>query len=329
MSDINKIKVYKYKNIAAALAVMLLALVALSTSCGAGASAKTADKGKHDTVDSLSAESADDNGSSGKRLTKNYVYKEMHSVNDGLLVQVNSQRPFTGNVGETDQLYQYLFTPDGELLMAAGYPSDEALKEMLEALNRLALDFKAYSGLDTLMVTTLMPEEGTSVKSDEAYIGSCAELMVNEDGDFKKFTGTEDYAWIPNNCYKYGFVMRGANKLRYIGKEAAACIRDMGITDGAGDLETLEITIKDYTFEEPLYFTDEGGKEYAGYFVPVGEGETTSIPVPAKADNSEFVNFISGNNDDGYIVFADLTDVSTDDKAAENGSVKPSAEANG
>lgn len=307
MSDLNRIKVYKYKNIAAALAVMLLALVALSTSCGNSASGKKANSNKSDTAESSVV--AEDNKDSvrSSRLTKNYKYKEMKNVGEGLLVQVDNAHPFSGTVGDTEPLYSYLFGKDGSMLMAAAYPNDEARTEMLIQLNNLAVDFKGYCGLDTLMITSLMPDDESSAKTDETCIGSCADLMLNLNGEYKEFTGTEDYAWIPNNCYKYGFVMRGTDRLRYIGKEAAACIRDMGKADGPADFDTMLADIKDYTFEKPLYFTADNGLEYAGYFVPLSDGATTSIPVPTRADESEYKTFISGNNVDGYIVFADLS----------------------
>ena len=44
MPQIQRVKVYKYKNIAAALAVVLLALVALSTNVGITASKKSSSK---------------------------------------------------------------------------------------------------------------------------------------------------------------------------------------------------------------------------------------------------------------------------------------------
>jgi D-alanyl-D-alanine carboxypeptidase len=306
MSNLNRIKVYKYKNIAAALAVMLLSLVALSTSCGKSASDKNAKSKKSDIAESSVVVTEDKDSGKG-RLTKNYKYKEMKSVGEGLLVQVDSAHPFTGTLGETEALYPYLFTKDGIMLMAAGYPSDEARADMLRQLNNLAVDFKGYCGLDTLMITSLIPDDENAAKTDEAYIGSCADLMINVDGEYKEFTGTEDYAWIPNNCYKYGFVMRGTNRLRYIGKEAAACIRDMGLADGPADFETLLTDIKEYSFEKPLYFTADNGVQYAGYFVPLSDEATTSIPIPTRSDESELNHFISGNNVDGYIVFVDLS----------------------
>ena len=311
MSETTTIKVYKYKNIAAALAVLLLIMVWLSTSFGAKISRKREEKAnKAVTADSSSAESAETDN--GKRLTKSYAYKEFQngiSLNNGLLLQVSSEHPFTGQLTNGEALYSFMFDENGEQVLSASYPSDEGDPNMLKALNFMAADFAKSSGLHTLMVSSMIPED-TASKTDESFIGSSVELMIYDsiNGTFDNFTGEDEYVWIPNNCYKYGFVMRGTNKLRYIGREAAALIRFLGASDSSADLEKLQTVIRDYTFEEPMYFSAEDGTEYAAYFVPVEEGTTTtSVPVPTRADESEYPSFISGNSVDGYIVIVNMS----------------------
>ncbi|MBQ8967594.1 hypothetical protein [Ruminococcus sp.] len=312
MSDTSRVKVYKYKNIAAALAVLLLIMVGISTSCSSRNSNKKKTEDKPDKTTSSAVEkTADDNE---KRLTKNYEYKEMQNgtmLNNGLLLQVSEAHPFTGQINGAESLYSFMFDENGEQVLAASYPSDEALPEMLSALNKLAVDFEKDSGLSTLMVSSMVPDEGASPKTDEAYIGSCADLMLYDyyNGTFEEFTGTEDYVWIPNNCYKYGFVMRGTNRLRYIGKEAAELIRFMSSSDGSADFEKMQTAIKEYTFEKPMYYSSDDGTEYVAYFVPADSGSTTtSVPVPTREDESEYKYVISGNNDDGYIVLVNMSD---------------------
>ena len=314
MSGQTTVKVYKYKNIAAALAVLLLILVGLSTSCGAKISEKRSGTAEKDTVESSAAEPVEKDN--GKRLTKSYAYKEMQNgiaLSNGLLLQVSSEHPFTGQINGGEALYSFMFDENGEQVLAASYPSDEGLPAMLKALNKMASDFTKTSGLNTLMVSSMVPENDGGAKTDEAYIGSCVELMLYDgiNGTFENFTGEDEYSWIPNNCYKYGFVMRGTNRLRYIGNEAADLIRFLGASDSSADIEKLQTIIKDYTFEEPMYFSNELGTEYAAYFVPVEDGTTTtSIPVPTREDESEFPSYISGNNVDGYIVIVNMSSAS-------------------
>ncbi len=321
MSDTTKIKVYKYKNIAAALAVLLLVTVGISTSCSKRSAGRKETKAKKDTAVSSAAEdtAAADDGS--LRLTRNYIYKEMQNgtnLNNGLLLQVDSSHPFTGQVNNAEPLYSFMFDADGEQVLAASYPSDEALPDMLKSLNQLAVDFEDDSGLNTLMVSSLIPEGDNT---DEAAIGSSADLMLYDyyNGTFENFTGTEEYAWIPENCHRYGFVMRGTDRLRYVGRDAAECIRYLEQTEGQADLEKLETVIRDYSFEKPLFFTADSDVEYAAYFVAAEEGSTTtSVPVPTREDESEYSHSISGNNEDGYIVIVDLSDNADFDSYYEN-----------
>lgn len=314
MPENAKIRRYKYKNIAAALAVLLLIMVGINTSCSASLSKRRAIKDKTNAADTSSVDKKSDKKDGGTRLTKNYVYKQMQngtSLNNGLLLQVDADHPFTGQVANAESLYSFLFTDSGEQVMSASYPSDEALPEMLKNLNAMAVAFADETGLNTLMVSSMIPDDGESQKKSEAYIGSCADLMLYDHytGEYGEFTGEDKYVWIKNNCYKFGFVFRGTNRLRYVGKEAAACIRFMSQSEGSADLEKLQTVIKDYTFEKPMFFTGDDAAEYAGYFVAAeNDTTTTGIPIPTRDDESEYSHFISGNNVDGYIVFVDMSE---------------------
>lgn len=313
MSESNRIKRYKYKNIAAGLAVLLLALVALSTSCSPKASKKSDVSTDADTVETTADESTEKSNSGNSRLTKNYKFLELQngtSLNNGWLVQVDASHPFTGQIAAPEALYAFMFDASGEQVLYAGYPSDEAAPEMLKSLNQMASDFVKETKLNTLMVSSMVPEDG-SQKTDEAFIGSCVDMMLYDPstGGFGPFSTEDKYAWLPENCYKYGFVMRGESRFRYIGKEAAACLKYMNSGEGTADLEKLWNDIKNYSFESPMYFALDNGAEFAGYFIPQQQdGITTKIPVPTRDDGSEYEHMISGNNTDGYIVFVDLSD---------------------
>ena len=325
MSESNRITRYKYKNIAAGLAVLLLALVALSTSCSPKADRKNESSTNADTVDTTADESVENDTSGSQRLTENYKYIELQngtSLNNGWLVQVDAAHPFTGQINAPEALYSFMFDTSGEQILYAGYPSDEAAPEMLKNLNLMASDFVRETKLNTLMVSSMVPEDA-SQKTDEAFIGTCVDMMLYDpnSGSFGPFSTEDKYAWLPENCYKYGFVMRGDSRFRYIGKEAAACLKYMNSGEDTADLEKLWTDIKNYSFESPMFFALDSGSEYAGYFVPVQNGSiTTSIPVPTRENGAEYTHMISGNNTDGYIVFADLSDNSAFDSYYEQSS---------
>ena len=308
MPPIQKVRVYKYKNIAAALAVVLLALVALSTNVGSGSAKKHTNSKNNTSVSSKSekksAKKADKDDD--VRLTKNYKYEEFKNgttPNSGYLVTVDSDQPYTGSPFDTDGIYSYLFDEAGNQIMYASSTMIYGETEMLEHLNQMAVDFAADTGLRTLMISQLIPDDGSDSKYDEAYIGTCADLMIYN-GSFDPFTAEGDYGWLTENCYKYGFIFRGNSRIRYVGVPVSEYLKSSG-----SDLETFMEAVKKYKFEKPLYFTDENDKEFAFYFIDVSSGDTTTnVPIPLRQDDSEYGYDISGNNEDGYVVCVNLTD---------------------
>lgn len=306
------LRVYKYKNIAAALAILLIIMVAINTSCNSHITNKRSEK-KTD-ANSLSSEgdiTADD-GSDGLHFTKNYKYEELRngdSLGNGKLCIINSEHPFTGSVTNTDTLYGYMFDPQGTMIMSASMTDISGDVSMLRNFNELCCDFGKKTGLYTLMVNTIMPDPTAGdPKLSEASLGTCLDLMIYDQaiGVFDAFKTEGDYEWIKYNCYKYGFVIRGESMLRYVGRPVSAYICEQSI-EGPYDLDKFEEDIKNYTFEEPLLFTDEDSCQYAFYFVPVdGTNTVTKVPVPLREDDSEYSYEISGNNVDGFIVCVDL-----------------------
>ena len=125
---------------------------------------------------------------------------------------------------------------------------------------------------------------------------------VNNDYD-----GTGDFAWINENCYKYGFILRyPENKVnitkikyepwhfRYVGVPHAYYMTKNDLC-----LEEYIDLLRSYVYgDDHLEFKDDNGKSYEVYFVPSDDGsETTTVPVPSGKQYT-----ISGNNVDGFIV---------------------------
>ncbi len=126
---------------------------------------------------------------------------------------------------------------------------------------------------------------------------------VNNDYD-----GTGDFAWINENCYKYGFVVRYTKEKRKITgfREEAWHFRYVGIPHATymtkNDLcleEYIGLLRDKYSYDgEHLQITDDNGAHYEVFFAPSTDGEeTTNVPVP-----SGYRYDISGNNNDGFIV---------------------------
>lgn len=121
------------------------------------------------------------------------------------------------------------------------------------------------------------------------------------------YDGTGDFAWINENCYKYGFVERYAENKEDITKIQYEPwhFRFVGIphayymTKNNLCLEEYIELLKKYPYEgEHLEITDDEGRNFEVYYVASDDGsETTTVPVPAGMESD-----ISGNNIDGFIV---------------------------
>ena len=122
------------------------------------------------------------------------------------------------------------------------------------------------------------------------------------------YQGKGDFAWINENSYKYGFVVRYTEEkekiteirsepwhFRYVGIPHATYMTKNNLC-----LEEYIDLLRDkYKYEnEHLEVIDDDGAHYEIFFVPSDDGEeTTNVPVP-----SGYKYDISGNNSDGFIV---------------------------
>jgi len=121
------------------------------------------------------------------------------------------------------------------------------------------------------------------------------------------YDGTGDFAWINENCYKYGFILRYPEDkveitkikyepwhFRYVGLPHAYYMTKNGLC-----LEEYIDLLHNYEYgSDHLEFKDDNSKSYEVYFVASDDGsDTTTVPVPAGKQYT-----ISGNNIDGFIV---------------------------
>ena len=139
----------------------------------------------------------------------------------------------------------------------------------------------------------------------EHETGLAFDFSETVNGDYQ---GQGDFAWINENCYKYGFVVRYTDKKREItGFRAEPWhFRYVGIPHATymtkNDLcleEYIELLREKYTYDgEHLQITDDNGAHYEVFFTPSKDSEDfTDVPVP-----SGYRYEISGNNVDGFII---------------------------
>ena len=343
MNGTPMVRHYKYKNIATALAALLLIVVGISSSCN---SETKNDTKKISAETSSSSSSSDTNKSeqSQNRLTKSYKYENLSNKTDlcnGNLVVVSKEHPYNGTMNDTDSVYSYLFNSEGNQIMYASSTELAAKKEVFQQFNKLASAFYSETGLSSLMINnalnvTQSNDENTddsSLKSDDQSSDNSTGLAIDlrlynaADGTYPDFTGEDQYSWIADNGWKYGFVLRypkdkvkvtgvdtNASHFRYVGLPFAELMHDKSFA-----LEELNDYLKSYTFEKPLSFESEDGKEYMIYYVQMENGDKTNVPIPLDENRELYPYTISGNNIDGFIVC-----VNTDDNSDEEDSSQQS-----
>lgn len=167
--------------------------------------------------------------------------------------------------------------------------------------------------------------------TSEHHTGLAADLSsMSKDGERVTLPNHPQFEWLKAHCADYGFILRYPPEkenithvayepwhFRYIGKENAAAVRALGIT-----FEEYIEYLRGFTPETKLLHVpslsaakpeDLGSAEFSAlpdsgyviYFVPTDENagtESVNIPVPAQCRGY----FISGSNDGGFIVTAEL-----------------------
>lgn len=122
------------------------------------------------------------------------------------------------------------------------------------------------------------------------------------------YQGTGDFAWINENSYKYGFIVRYPEDkeditefryepwhFRYVGVPHANYMTENNLCLE----EYIDLLRENYSYSgEHLEFSDSEGANYEVYFYPSDDSsEVTDVAVP-----SGYRYDISGNNVDGFIV---------------------------
>ena len=202
-------------------------------------------------------------------------------------------------------------------------------KEMIEHLNGMMKAFERCTGKHDMILTSgyrsvldqrkiLQEKINLFGKEDalrwamlpgysEHHTGYAVDVSIYTDqGNYIRYKGQDEYGWINQNCYKYGFIRRYAGEkkeitgvvdeewhYRYIGVPHAYIVTAKNFC-----FEEYIEYLKQYTFDtKHLLVECEQGK-YEIYFVPYKEGEEeTEVLVPSEGQYS-----ILGNNRDGYIV---------------------------
>lgn len=237
----------------------------------------------------------------------------------GKLILINANHPYRFIDFENFvPLYNYKTDSykvgDYELLFA---------EDAIAPLNSMLNDFYYYTGVNAVLAASghrtyeyqqyLFDKEVALVGPEEAAIwvakpgasehhsGLAIDFAVYYDsGEYYEYDGTGEFAWINENCHKYGFIVRYKSEkkditgiayepwhFRYLGIPHASKVTELGLC-----YEEYVDYLRDYSYDSPLTIETDGGEVYKTYYC-----EGLNVYVPKNIDYE-----ISGNNIDGFIV---------------------------
>ncbi len=255
------------------------------------------------------------------------------TVPDGYeLLQLSEEEMHKGSLILINKSYEYAFPTDQTLvsmyeLSGSAYDvsgTDVQVDQIAaQPLNTMLTSFYEHSGISNLLILCgyRSKEESqelfdASVREDglehaERYImrpgysehhsALAVDLgVLLDDGGVDYYSATGDYAWLTQNCHKYGFIVRYPDEkasitqidyeswhFRYLGIPNATAIYNESLC-----LEEYMDFIKHYTADGQHYTVSTADGQYEIYYA-LG----TQVPVPAQQSYE-----ISGNNVDGFIV---------------------------
>ena len=346
----------KYKNIAVILAALLLIISGTSYALS---SSRTAPPPADDTLEQDGGsqlpsvelpslpdeEPVDVDPAETDPTNQNSYYFDFVSMTEadlgtGELVLVNNMIKFRGSVNE-EELLVVRDNKNSSYLVSDR--NVKLLPSAMSALNEMLGDFFAATGNNGVMARSgyrTVEYQQELYEDDLASSGASSSTLVAMPGysehhtglvvdfttynsqtdSYREFDGTGDFAWIMENCHRYGFINRypeGKEKLtfidnepwhfRYVGIPHASIMKDYDFC-----LEEYIDFIKNYTIDSGFLLKDtDDGARYIVYYVPLSSGETTAVYHPKKHGSDEFYPYsISGNNVDGFIVTVQLREPS-------------------
>lgn len=252
------------------------------------------------------------------------IQKSQGEIGVGKLVLVNKDNSY--KFQDISSVLVKMAADMGNKSYKLSYNTHEIQRAAAEPFNSMMDDFyKLYSTRDVTVIDShkeyadqneiyKAPAEDVTVLTSETQImpgytehhsGYAIDLkLVSDTGQISVYDGTGIYAWINENCYKYGFIVRypdgkeevtgmaaNPSHFRYVGVPHSNIMHDNGFT-----LEEYLDDLKKYSFGYDHLEYSVYSYDYEIYYVPV-DGESTSVPVP----KNEAVT-VSGNNYDGFIV---------------------------
>ena len=233
--------------------------------------------------------------------------------------------------------HEYRSEPEDLLIFYGNKTNSYGLKEaemyakssVVTAMNNMMDAFKAATGNSSVLLTSSYRDvsqqqelydkdlESTGLSTSDSvskpgcsehHTGYALDLSYQSTSGNNYLDGTGDFAWLVENCYKYGFIVRYTEEkssitgiisepwhYRYVGTVHAEAI-----TKGGYCLEEYIEMLKLHDSENPYEFTSESGSSYLIYYT-AGAGASTDVPVISGKSYT-----ISGTNEGGFVTVVEL-----------------------
>lgn len=255
--------------------------------------------------------------------------------NNFVKIKVGNDDTKAGNLVLVNNTHAYTFDPSPKLVnkpeqvafvsnmtgnYVVSYPAAETLtREAMDAFNQMTDDFAVATGLKDLFLLDsyrtyedqqrVYETKGSDIATlpghSEHHTGLAFDLEIYRSGVISDFDGTGDYAWINQNCHKYGYILRYPEDkthitdisyepwhFRYVGKEHAYYMHANNLC-----LEEYIDILANYPADSArLNFTTDSGESYMIYSQAVS-GNEAEIYVP-----KNYSYTLSGDNNGHVIV---------------------------
>ena len=316
-----KKKAVRYDRIAVlvlALALLIFLLVLIIKGIAALFGGKS-EGGSETTVQTTVATTVPDNSLKYKTETKKYS-----DIQQGMLLLVNESVPYSFPASMENENVTVFQNKNKSYMV--GDNSTMLNKSALEHFNEMMKAFEAEKKLTNIIVTQgyrtkeyqemLYGNGSSNVKGGftEHHTGYAFNISIfTAPSGYEPYNPRDEYAWIADNCAKYGFIQRypsdkaeltgnagEPSHFRYVGTANASYMKKNSLCFE----EYLALLKEKHPFVSPLvYKCEDNNIEYMIYYTEASLTGDTAVNVP---QNAEYT--VSGNNTDGFIVTVALKD---------------------
>lgn len=179
--------------------------------------------------------------------------------------------------------------------------------EALSYFNKMISAYHTATNNTEIMFNYGYLDQDDSKSNPESASGLDIQLhLKSNSGSYNFISNTGDYAWIYENMYKYGFILRYPKEkneqtgvkgtdsaIRYVGTPHSAYMYENNLCLE----EYLDLLKNQYAYGTGMLEYTYNEQNFTIYYVAASNTGDTSVPVPSNGNYT-----ISGNNVDGYIV---------------------------